>query len=95
MKVHVVIRFAMSGSDAVGVVSTSHAADQLVKDFVGQYEVREVEVLGDVSVAGQVYAAGKLDKIHDIHQFVGIFGNREAAHKAAGEQGMVLPFEVK
>lgn len=96
MNVFVVLVDAMGGVQFVGVSATETGAnDRLCQvTFGGNPRVVEVAVLGEQPDPKVVYTAEYYEPSYDMHFFEAIYGNSDAARRAAGKHGFAIPREL-
>lgn len=92
MKVFVVLSNAMGGVRSSGVYRTRDAADLRASENIFGTDVRTIdfEVIGIQSDPNVVYIAQTYDRIMDIHNFEGVYGNYDDASRASGSKGQPL-----
>jgi hypothetical protein len=96
MTVFVVLVDAMGGEQLIGTSPTHGEALERLREvtFGANSRVREVPVLSAQPEPKMVYTAEYYERGLDVHYFEGVYGNKEAARRSVGKDGLVIPREI-
>ena len=96
MIVYAIVTHYMEGNDVIAVFSSFENAKNFLATYAGggSPEIVKKQVQGKIKEKNKVYPAGTYDRVADIHNLIGIYGNYEDAKKLSGEGGLVLTMDV-
>jgi len=96
MKVYVVVNHYMNGLEAEAVFSSMDNAQQYITNRKkgGSPEVIGQDVHGEMELPNQVFSASCYHRDSDLHIYKELHDTFEAADRAAGVDGLVLPMII-